>query len=104
MHIISKGYRFRRGTGSPFDALTTLDLGVARNGVACQWCRVCQMSVDTHSQSYNQAQVWGQKHWCKRCGAVTASAVYYQVSDASQAPTSLLTKATDWMNASETKG
>lgn len=103
MNILSKGYRFRRGTGSPFDHVqeSGVDLGVASNGVPCQWCRHCLMSVDTRSESYNQAQVWGQKHWCKRCGNVTASAIYYQILQHDEAPTGLLVKAQAWANESE---
>lgn len=107
MNIISKGYRFRRGTGSPFDAVPNpdLDLGFSGPGVPCQWCRHCQMSVDTRSESHNQAQVWGQKHWCKRCGRVTASAVYFQrgVQGVEQ-NSSLYTKALAWKNEAESKG
>jgi hypothetical protein len=106
MDILSKGYRFRRGTGSPFDyqANPSVDLSVARNGIPCQWCRHCQMSVDTRSESYNQHQVWGQKHWCKRCGHVTASAVYYQVQDVDKPATPLHDKAVQWAIESESKG
>ena len=106
MNIISNGYRFRRGTGSPFDAIAapSYDLGVASNGVPCQWCRTCQMSVDTRSESYNQAQVFGQKHWCKRCGAVTASAVYYHIQNMDTAENRLCEKAKEWMNEPESKG
>ena len=106
MNIISNGYRFRRGTGSPFDAVVSpsYDLGVASNGVPCQWCRICKMSVDTRSESFNQAQVFGQKHWCKRCGAVTASAVYYHVQNMETPETTLLAKAKDWINEPESKG
>lgn len=101
MIVNSKGYRFRRGTGSPFDYQSQHDLGLQRGGIPCQWCRRCQMSVDTNCISYNQNQVFGQKHYCKRCGAVTASAVYYHVADVGAAPSDLLVKAAQWATESE---
>ena len=106
MNIISYGYRFRRGTGSPFDAMPNpdLDLGCQGPGIPCQWCRHCQMSVETRSESYNQHQVWGQKHWCKRCGHVTASAVYFHVGVQVMDPPALLTAAKAWAKTQETKG
>jgi hypothetical protein len=105
MIIHSPGYRFRRGTGSPFDYVPNpiLDLGTT-HGIPCQWCHTCKMSVDTRSESYNQNQVYGTKHWCKRCGNVTASAVYYHVASLSEAPSSLLLKATQWASEKEEKG
>ena len=105
MNLISNGYRFRRGTGSPFDAIQPVefDFGVARNGVPCQWCRTCQQSVDTTVETYNQGQVYGFKQWCKRCGSVTQSAVYYHLvslDDTAPAPP-LLEKAQSWAGQSE---
>lgn len=108
MNIISNGYGFRRGTGSPFDALPNPDIDLGNQprskGIACQWCRHCSMSVDTRCESYNQNQVWGQKHWCKRCGNVTASAIYFNVGIQVVDPPALLTQAKRWMNESESKG
>jgi len=106
MHILSPGYRFRRGTGSPFDVQPNVDydFGQSRNGIPCQWCRHCQMSVETRSESYNQAQVFGQKHWCRRCGNLTASAVYYHVQDMTTPATTLLEYATQWAQTPEQKG
>ena len=106
MNILSKGYWFRRGIGSPFDYQPNpdLDLGSYGKGIPCQWCRHCQMSVETRSESYNRHQVWGQKHWCKRCGQVTASAVYFQRGiQPSNGPT-LLAAAKEWSKTQETKG
>lgn len=96
MIINSEGYRFRRGTGSPLDYQSTHDLGLMRGGIPCHWCRHCQMSVDVKSISYNQNQVFGQKHYCKRCGAVTASAVYYHVASLEEPESNLLLKAKQW--------
>lgn len=83
MLINSPGYRYRRGTGSPFDWIPNpdIDLGTNGRGVPCQWCRKCKMSVGVTSEAYNQAQVWSKKHTCKRCGSVTSSAVYYSGQD-----------------------
>jgi hypothetical protein len=103
MEIISPGYRFRRGTGSPFDVIPN-ELFGTNSGIPCQWCHHCQMSVETRSESHNQNQVWGMKQWCRRCGSVTASAVYYHVVDLTTAPTTLLEKAQEWMNEPEEKG
>lgn len=103
MNILSNGYRFRRGTGSPFDAMPNpdMDIGSYGKGIPCHWCRRCQMSVETRSEAYNRHQVWGKKHWCKRCGAVTASAVYFQRGlQVSDGPT-LLAAAKDWMHEKE---
>ena len=105
MDIISKGYKFRRGTGSPFDAMPNPDVDLGGSAaIPVQWCYKCHMAVETRSESYNQAQVYGQKHWCKRCGAVTASAVYFHVACVGEPPTDLLTKATQWSNLNEQKG
>lgn len=103
MNIISNGYRFRRGTGSPFDAVQPVefDFGVARNGIPCQWCRKCQQSVDTTIEKYNQGQVYGFKQWCKRCGSVTQSAVYYHVQSLTEPETPQVTKAQDWATTTE---
>jgi hypothetical protein len=103
--ILSPGYRFRRGTGSPFDALPNpgMDLGLSK-GVPCHWCHFCQMSVDVRSEAYNRNQVFGQKHWCRRCGRVTASAVYYHVQALDEAPTALFESAQAWMHTPEEKG
>ena len=107
MIIHSPGYKFRRGTGSPFDAMAVpgLDMG-SHHGVPCQWCTHCKMSVDTRIEKYNQNQVWGMKQWCKRCGSVTQSAVYYHVAslDIAEGGTPLLDKAQAWSLAGETKG
>ena len=104
MNIISPGYRFRRGTGSPFDAVSELDLGYQGPGIPCQWCRHCKMSVDTRSESYNRHQVWGQKHWCRRCGNVTASAVYFHVGVRVVEGPDLLKAAKEWTRTKEDKG
>ena len=103
MNIISNGYKFRRGTGSPFDAVQPLafDFGVDRNKVPCQWCTQCHMSVDTVIRKYNQGQVWGYKQHCKRCGTVTLSAVYYHVQSLGEPETPLLEKAKAWANETE---
>jgi hypothetical protein len=103
MNIISNGYRFRRGTGSPFDSLQSkdFDLGLDANKVPCQWCRRCMMAVDTIIEKYNQNQVWGMKQWCKRCGAVTQSAVYYHVADIGATQTDLVEKAKSWADKTE---
>ena len=105
MNIISNGYRFRRGTGSPFDAVANpgIDLG-GSDMIPVQWCHRCSMAVETRSESFNQAQVFGQKHWCKRCGAVTASAVYFHVESLTTPETPLLQKAKQWANMHEQKG
>ena len=100
MIINSSGYKFRRGTGSPFDAMPNkdYDFGSTR-GVPCQWCRKCHMSVDTVIQKYNQNQVWGFKQHCKRCGAVTQSAVYYHIATSElvrNGETGLFEKAKRW--------
>ena len=105
MDILSKCYRFRRGTGSPFDVVPNpgLDLG-GSDMIPVQWCTRCNMAVETRSESYNQNQVFAQKHWCKRCGAVTASAVYFHVESLTTPETLLLQKAKQWVNTSESKG
>ena len=105
MNIVSKGYRFRRGTGSPFDAVShpTMDLG-STAAIPVQWCHKCNMAVETRGESFSQAQVYGQKHWCKRCGAVTASAVYYSWARIDEQPTELCKKALIWSNTNESKG
>jgi heterodisulfide reductase subunit A-like polyferredoxin len=97
MDILSPGYKFRRGTGSPFDALPNSEFGQA-SGTPCQWCHFCQQSCDVEIVRPNQAEVYGYKQTCKRCGNVTASAVYYQITDISTAPIDLYTKAIEWMN------
>jgi hypothetical protein len=106
MNIISNGYRFRRGTGSPFDyqANADFDLGTYGKGIPCQWCTTCKMSVETRSESHNQAQVWGQKHWCRRCGNVTSSAVWFQRGVQGVQDSSLYDKALIWKNKPEGKG
>ena len=96
MIINSKGYKFRRGTGSPFDYQATTDIGVMKGGIPCHWCRHCQMSVDVNCISHNQNQVHGMKYYCKRCGSVTASAVYYHVADLATPDSDLLIKAKAW--------
>ena len=100
MIIDSKGYKFRRGTGSPFDSVPVkdYDFGVDRKGIPCQWCRTCNMSVDTVIQRYNQNQVWGFKQHCKRCGGVTQSAVYYHAEslDLAGQGSPLFDKAKEW--------
>ena len=105
MNIHSPGYRFRRGTGSPFDAVPNpgVDLG-GSTAIPVQWCRTCSMAVETRCESYNQAQVYGQKHWCKRCGSVTASAVYFHVQEIGTPGTPLLRNAQAWANTDEEKG
>jgi len=103
MIIDSKGYKFRRGTGTIFDSVPVkdFDFGTHR-GIPCQWCTRCKMSVDTTIEKYNQNQVWGMKQFCKRCGAVTQSAVYYHAETmdlAKQAEadtTSLFNRAKEW--------
>ena len=105
--INSPGYRFRRGTGSPFDVVNNPDVDLGTDGtfgIPCQWCNHCQMSVETRSESHNQNQVFVEKHWCKRCGNVTASAVYYHVQSFDEPETPLLRKAVAWMNEMEEKG
>ena len=106
MNIISNGYRFRRGTGSPFDYQPNpdFDLGTYGKAIPCQWCRTCKRSVETRSQSYNQAQVWGQKHWCRYCGNVTASAVWFQRGIQTVQTYKLFEKAKAWKTAPEKKG
>src|ERR1043166_6899280 len=106
MNIISNGYRFRRGTGSPFSYLPNpdLDLGYSGKGVPCQWCKKCNMSVDTRSESRNVAQVWGQKHWCRRCGSVTSSAVYFQRGVQTFTWSQLKEEARSWSLTPEKKG
>jgi hypothetical protein len=101
MIIHSNGYNFRRGTGSPFDAVQApeYDFGTHR-GIPCQWCTRCKMSVDTTIEKYNQNQVWGMKQFCKRCGGVTQSAVYYHAETMDLATASdtnsLFNKAKEW--------
>ena len=99
MNLISNGYRFRRGTGSPFDHVgnPAIDMG----GSSYQWCRSCQMAVEAAHASYNQHQVWGQKHWCKRCGEVIASAVYFHAGNIATIPTPLFEKARQWAATKE---
>jgi len=101
MHIISDGYRFRRGTGSPFDSIQTIDMAVARDGVPCKWCPTCQQGVDTKIEKPNQAQVFGFKETCKRCGAVLMSAVYYHVQTITEQPTQLVQDALLWTSETE---
>jgi hypothetical protein len=103
MNIISNGYRFRRGTGSPFDSLVKPehDMSVARDGVPCKWCPTCKQGVDTKIITPNQAQVFGFKETCLRCGAVLMSAVYYHVQSLSEQPTTLVNKALLWLNERE---
>ncbi len=103
MNIISNGYRFRRGTGSPFDSMqsASYDMSVARNGIPCKWCPTCNQGVDTKIEQPNQAQVFGFKETCKRCGAVLLSAVYYHVQSLGEAPNSLLTQAQEWAGEAE---
>lgn len=97
MIINSNGYRFRRGTGSPFDAQpnTSFDLGGTEQKPV-QWCTHCMMEVRVNTAAYNQNQVWGKKHWCQRCGGVTASAVYFHVGSLMTPETPLLKKAMAW--------
>ena len=101
MNILSKGYRFRRGTGNPFDVLPNpkVDLN-ASEAIPVQWCHKCNMAVETRNEHFNQAQVYGDKHWCKRCGAVTASAVYYSWAQTGE-KTELVKKAELWANERE---
>ena len=103
MELISNGYRFRRGTGSPFDALSnpSVDLGGSMK-TPVQWCPSCQQAVETQSASYNQHHVWGQKHWCRRCGAVVASAVYFHAGSIATIPSTLFYKAVEWAKTPET--
>ena len=103
MNIISNGYRFRRGTGSPFDSMQSqsFDMSVAKNGIPCKWCPTCKQGVDTKIEKPNQAQVFGFKETCKRCGAVLMSAVYYHVESFSEKPTDLLKKALLWTSETE---
>jgi hypothetical protein len=101
MNIISNGYRFRRGTGSPFDSTASIDMSVAHNGVPCKWCPTCQQGVDTKIEQPNQAQVFGFKETCKRCGAVLMSAVYYHVQSITEEPTALQKKALLWTSETE---
>ncbi len=103
MDLISNGYRFRRGTGSPFDSLVKPehDMSVAKNGVPCKWCPTCKQGVDTKIEKPNQAQVFGFKETCKRCGAVLMSAVYYHVESLSTPPTPLAKQALLWLNERE---
>ena len=96
MNIHSPGYRFRRGTGSPFDSLPNSDFGQS-SGVPCQWCFHCKQSCDVEIVRPNQAEVFGFKQTCKRCGNVTASAVYFQVADISKPAPTLYEKAIAWM-------
>ncbi len=105
MIINSPGYRFRRGTGTPFDATKNKDIdlgGTEQKPV--RWCEKCAMEVYTQSASYNQHQVWGQKHWCRRCGNVIASAVYFHVRSISTQPVELFHKAVTWAATNEQKG
>jgi hypothetical protein len=54
------------------------------------------MSVGVTSEAYNQAQVWSKKHTCRRCGSVTASAVYYAGQDRTIGHKPLFEKARQW--------
>lgn len=105
MNIHSPGYRFRRGTGSPFDATMNEDIDLGgTDAKPVRWCEQCHMEVRTASESYNQHQVWGQKHWCRRCGAVVASAVYFHARNIAFQPVELLHKAIAWAATNEQKG
>lgn len=96
MELISKGYRFRRGTGSPFDAVSHEDFG--RN---VHWCRHCHMAVDAEESAYNQHQVWAKKYWCKRCGEVMTGAVYFHAGSIATIPSQLFEKARQWASTKE---
>jgi hypothetical protein len=105
MNIISNGYRFRRGTGTPFAATTNKDYdfgGTEQKPV--RWCDKCQLEVQTLSASYNQAQVWAQKHWCRRCGHVIMSAVYFHAKSIAEQPVQLFEKARAWAADPQQKG
>jgi len=105
MTINSPGYRFRRGTGTPFEATTNKDYDFGGTiAKPVRWCEVCQMDVETRSASYNQHQVWGQKHWCKRCGTTVASAVYFHAAHIGAQPVALFHKACTWAALNEPKG
>lgn len=99
MDIISNGYKFRRGTGSPFDAQpnTSFDFG-STDKKPIHWCTFCLMDVNVGVESYNQNQVWGKKYWCKRCGGITSGAVYFHVGKLNEQSTPLLERAMQWAN------
>ncbi len=86
MQILSEGYKFRRGTGTPFEALGR------------DWCRFCSMDVDAVTKHYNQGQVYGYKRWCRRCKQPLAGAAMFHAPIISAIPNSLFSLAAEWMN------
>ncbi len=88
MDILSRGIRFRKGTGSPFTPLDPIGL---------QWCRHCRMETDTLQRQYCQGQVYALKRWCRRCGQTQVGGVYFNAPVLSAIPTSTFSLAKQWV-------
>lgn len=87
MEILSRGERFRNGTGNVFDP------------IGRQYCRHCQMDTDTIQRSYCQGQVYAMKRWCRRCGKTQAGGVYYNAPMITAIPNSTFSLAQQWVGA-----
>ena len=92
VQILSEGYRFRRGTGSPFDAQGD------------KWCPRCHDFVRTGLSRPNRQDVFAFKEWCRSCGMVITMGVYYHVPCITAIPDSLFSVAQQWVAAQENKG
>jgi hypothetical protein len=92
IQILSEGYRFRKGTGTPF---TT---------TGRQYCAECKDEVYSVTRYYYQGSVYGYKEWCRGCGRVLAGGIHYHTSSLGELPNRTFYKAVDWMKRREEKG
>lgn len=92
LQILSEGYRFRKGTGTPF---TTLGR---------KHCATCQDDVNTITRYYYQGSVYGFKEWCRGCGHVIAGGIHFHTPSITALPPNTFYKAVEWMKTPEEKG
>jgi hypothetical protein len=92
IQILSEGYRFRKGTGTPF---TTF--GQAH-------CAACNDDVQIITRYYYQGSIYGYKEWCRGCGAVLSGGIHFHTPSVTELPPPTFYKAVEWMKAKEAKG
>src|SRR5437016_4564203 len=98
IQILSEGYRFRKGTGTPFSTITPFSTG------GRSVCSECKGEVNTITRYYYQGSVYGFKEWCRSCGTVISGGIHFHTPSLTAMPNSTFYKAVEWMKTKEAKG